>query len=95
MTALRGLFNAKEAARILNICPKTLRREVSEGSLPFIRVGKRQKFDPRDIQHYIEKRRTQCRSGNEATQPSTGTIFGSKVVGIEAARKQLPAKRRA
>jgi len=48
-----------EAARLLGVSPKTVRRLVECGELAVVRVGTRRVlFDPRDLQLYREARRT-------------------------------------
>jgi len=49
------LLNAREAAKALSICPKTLwSMTAPRGDLPSVRIGRRVLYDPADLQRWIE-----------------------------------------
>ena len=52
------LLKYKEAAKILSVSVRTVRRLVDEGTLSPIRVRGRVNFKKKDIQEYIEKHKT-------------------------------------
>jgi len=60
------LINKSEAAAILGISPFSINRLMRE--IPFVRVGARRvMFDPKDIQTYIEARKTRpCKRAHGA-----------------------------
>jgi excisionase family DNA binding protein len=55
--ALRPVLSVNEAARVLGIERATLYRLLRAGELESVRVGKRQKFRPEDIEAYLEQGR--------------------------------------
>jgi excisionase family DNA binding protein len=50
------LLEIADVARILNVSIITVRRKVSAGELPCIRLtkGGPMRFDPRDLEHFIQ-----------------------------------------
>jgi len=55
--ALRPVLSINEAARVLGIERATVYRLLRAGELESVRVGKRQKFRPEDLDAYLERRR--------------------------------------
>jgi excisionase family DNA binding protein len=55
--ALRPVLSVNEAARVLGIERATLYRLLRAGELESVRVGKRQKFRPEDLDAYLERGR--------------------------------------
>ena len=57
MTPLIGIA---EVARLLSVSKITIRRKVAEGELPVIRLSKGgpMRFDPRDIERFIEQHKS-------------------------------------
>ena len=55
--ALRPVLSVNEAARVLGIERATLYRLLRAGELESVRVGKRQKFRPEDLEEYLERGR--------------------------------------
>lgn len=51
----RLLIKQKEACERLGISRVTLIREINEGRLRYVLVGKRRKFKPEDLTNYIER----------------------------------------
>jgi len=51
----KRLLNVKEAARLLNISPNTLYSWVSQKRIPFVKLGRKTGFDPKDLEEWIEK----------------------------------------
>lgn len=48
-----NLLNKTEAAKVLGISPASIPRLVRLKGLPFVRIGRRVLFDPRDIENFI------------------------------------------
>lgn len=49
------LVNTKEAAKMLGICEKSLwSRTVPRGTLPCVRLGRLVRYDPRDLQVWVD-----------------------------------------
>ena len=57
-TALARLLTLQQAAEILNISLKTLRRRIDANELPVIRDGRILRVHPNDIMRYIADRRS-------------------------------------
>ena len=51
------LLTPEEAADFLSISSRTIKRLVSDGSLPAIRVRNSMRFRLQDLEKYIERRR--------------------------------------
>lgn len=47
----------RDVAKILNVSPRTVQREVFSGRLIAFKVGKALRFWPEDVEKYIEKQR--------------------------------------
>lgn len=49
------LLEANEAAQAMRICPKTLwTMSVRKRKIPFIKIGRRTLYDPRDLERWID-----------------------------------------
>ncbi len=51
------LLTYKEVAAQLRVCVKSVYSLVKRGELPAVRVGDLVRFDPRDVQEFIERGR--------------------------------------
>ena len=58
VTPLPQLLTLEQAAEILNLSQKTLRRRIDEGQLPVIRDGRIVRVHPRNLDRYISARRS-------------------------------------
>lgn len=54
-TAEPKLLTAREAAKALAVCERTLAALTSRGEIPVIRIGRAIRYDPRDLMEWIEK----------------------------------------
>jgi len=56
------LLGIADVARILNVSKITVRRKVSSGELPCIRLtkGGPMRFDPRDLERFIQAHKDNC-----------------------------------
>lgn len=48
------LLMARDAAKLLGVCEKTLWSMTDQGELPVIRIGRRVSYDPRDLNRWME-----------------------------------------
>jgi excisionase family DNA binding protein len=49
------LVNARDAARLLAISERTLWSLTAAGDIPVIRIGRAVRYDPRDLQAWIDR----------------------------------------
>jgi excisionase family DNA binding protein len=55
IAAGRVVIRTGETLKALGIGPDTLNREISEGKLRYVLIGKHRRFKPSDIAHYLER----------------------------------------
>ena len=58
---MENLISTKEAAAMLGVSPLTLEVWRARKYIPFIRLGRRTLFDPRDLAAWVEKNKVQAR----------------------------------
>jgi excisionase family DNA binding protein len=63
------VLGIREAARMLNLHPQTLRRRTDLGLIPCNRDGKRREFLLSDIEKYIASKEKWVRDGNHKAVP--------------------------
>jgi hypothetical protein len=88
------LLSKSEAMQLLGVGE----RAFNSLRLSYIPVGKRRKYALRDLENFIHQQRQQApclNPGSAKAHPTTGTTSRSKVIGIEAARKQIASKQHA
>lgn len=49
------LLTARQAAKALSVCEKTLWTLTQRGELPVVRVGRAVRYDPRDLESWIQR----------------------------------------
>lgn len=87
-----GLLKEEDAARYLQVCGRTLRKERQAGRLAYVRIGRKVLYSPADLDSFIEGAR-ECRStagpvhrtGN-TTSPSTASDFEARLAKAESAK---------
>ena len=52
-----GLLRSDEAARLLAISLRKLWTLADEGEIPVVRIGRSVRYDPADLQDYIERQK--------------------------------------
>ena len=52
---IRNFYTVKELAALLAVKPITIYRMVERGQLPAIRIGKSLRFDPADIETFLDR----------------------------------------
>jgi excisionase family DNA binding protein len=52
------LLTARDTARVLAISPRQLWSLTDRGEIPVIRIGRSVRYDRRDIEQWIERRKT-------------------------------------
>ena len=52
-----GLLRSDEAARLLAISPRKLWTLADDGEIPVVRIGRSVRYDPADLQDYIERQK--------------------------------------
>jgi excisionase family DNA binding protein len=92
------LLTLKEAAARLKCTTDQVLGLVDDGELKYINVGRgkvkpRYRFAETDIDDFLDRRRTreepkECLFTREKVRRITNSIAGSKVIGLEALRKQ-------
>ncbi len=89
------LMTEAEAARWLSVSPRTLRKLRHEGAVEFILIRTAIKYTLRDLQAYVESRRT-CQSTVEKAPRTGGCRSASPgVLDFEALRAKRTNARRA
>lgn len=84
------LVSQSEACRRLGVSRPTLIAEIKAGRLSYVRVGRRRKFKPGQLEAYIE-RQVQGWTGNDARrhdgarQRSTASRLRSREIGFDEA----------
>jgi excisionase family DNA binding protein len=56
LAAVEGLLTAKQVAAMLSLHPVTIRKWISAGKIPHMRIGASVKFDPAALARWLEKR---------------------------------------
>lgn len=56
-----ALLNKRQAARLLNVSPKTLDRLRAQGLIETVKIGSRALFRPEEVAAYIARNSTHCR----------------------------------
>ena len=51
------LLTAREAARLLSVCERTLWGLTDRGDLPAVRIGRVVRYDPADLRRWIEQQK--------------------------------------
>jgi excisionase family DNA binding protein len=51
------LIGAREAAKALGVCERTVWTLTQDEGLPFIKVGRRVLFDPQDLKEWVVRRK--------------------------------------
>lgn len=54
----RKYLNMTEVAGRLEVSGQTVARMIERGELPSVRIGRRRKIRPRDLESYVERGRT-------------------------------------
>ena len=52
---IRNFYTVKELAALLVVKPITIYRMVERGQLPAVRIGKSLRFDPADIEVFLDR----------------------------------------
>jgi len=69
--AARLLITSREAAATMSISERTLWTLTNERGLPCVRIGRSVRYDPRDLQAWIERHKSAGRASARNT-PSAG-----------------------
>lgn len=70
-----ALLTEKEAAALLQVCDRTLRKERQAGNCPYILIGRCVRYHPDDLAQLIAAKRTTIQ-----TQPTQRTGQGGRKV---------------
>jgi excisionase family DNA binding protein len=90
----RRLYSMQEAAELLAVSTRTLRREIARGNIPYVRVGTRgMRIDAGDLERYIDQRRRRVEVPQLA-RPGAARR-GSPVYGFAEAHAKRKAEREA
>lgn len=60
---MNRLLSADETSKLLGVSTRTLYTLSAQGKLPCIKVGRSVRYDPRDIDAYIVRQRTEVKHG--------------------------------
>lgn len=61
MKVLPEFLTLEEVAKVLRVAKSTMYRIVSQRQIPFFKIGRHIRFDPKDILEYLKKSRTTSR----------------------------------
>src|SRR5690242_7971457 len=89
VTADALLLTEEEAARRLNLCPRTLRKERQAGRLPYILIGRAVRYTITDLEQFVEASRQDkapCQSTSRKGRPTSTSTSCGKVVAFTARR---------
>jgi excisionase family DNA binding protein len=56
--AQRRLLSTAETAALLNVSPRSVRREIKSGALRVHRIGRSVRVSEEDLDRYLERKRT-------------------------------------
>jgi excisionase family DNA binding protein len=59
-TAVASLLNAEQTAKRLAISPRTLWSLTNTKEIPHLRIGRAVRYDPRDLDVWIERRKREA-----------------------------------
>ena len=81
---MRNLLSVQQVLERLNICRRTLDNLVNTGDIKYIKIGKTKKFDPDDLEAYIEegKKEWQIMHGERKARLYGSSNANTKVVPI-------------
>lgn len=82
-----SLLTEEEAAEAFRVCARTLRKERQAGRLAYILIGRCVRYDPTDLQAYIERLKTVDR------QPA-GKVAPRKVIANQKSGVIVPFSQR-
>lgn len=95
---MNGLLNSNQAAELLQVDLKILRRFRESGEIRYIRLGERKiLYRPEDLAAFVETRairEKQCRPTNRKIRKSSNMISGGKVIAFTARRDKKPSGQR-
>ena len=77
---MEKLYTLKEASRVLNVHQQTLRKWITQGKVPAVKLGKVLRVSPKELEHFIKERRTtttEVEEGVEFVSSDLGKIKGS------------------
>ena len=69
---LPELIDIQAVSRSLGISMRQVRRFIADGQIPFVRVGNLIRFDPQDLNEWIDARRSQSPKRSAADPPTSG-----------------------
>lgn len=81
------LLTEAEAAKVVRLCPRSLRKARQRGHLSFVQIGRKVLYAENDLAEFIEKAR-QCPSTSVPDRRSGGTRSHGTVFDFEEARGQ-------
>jgi excisionase family DNA binding protein len=87
------LLTQSKAAKLLGISPATLLSKIKAGRQPYVKIGRRRKFEPDGLTAYIERQRRGCDGDRALSRGGKGRRTGTKIfrlagVGFEDALKR-------
>ena len=88
---VKQIYNVREAAKLLGISTKTLRRIISADEISWFKVGDRIRLDEDDINNYIQKSRDKCQFTKDQTVRIGDTISNTNLVAIQTRRRKQPS----
>ncbi len=62
----RALIDVEAAAVLLSVTPRFVRRLVTERRIPYFKVGKFIRFDPLELEHWLDKCRIESHQGHRS-----------------------------
>ena len=76
--------NIDDAAKMIGVCPRTVRKLTQNGDLPVIRIGNRVLYSRADIIEFVQQSSVrEARGQNEQVGSTPGTIYSAVYNPIE------------
>ena len=81
---MQKLYTSETLAELLQVSPRTIRRERKEGRLPFVRVRGQMRYRESDVRSYLERNASMSLDTDPfASQANWGDHSAARGAGVE------------